>query len=53
MMMMVSQKNNYWEFLDCARLCEDPPAEHLESAPEPPALKRCVYGKARASTINK
>ena len=27
------------------RLQDDPPAEHLEAPPEPPALKKCTYGK--------
>ena len=36
--------------LSC-RLQNDPPAEHLEAPPEPPALKRCVYGKVGTSCL--
>ncbi|CAL1166517.1 unnamed protein product [Cladocopium goreaui] len=33
------------------RLQDDPPAEHLESPPEPPALKRCTYGKVEGQIV--
>ncbi|CAK9011673.1 unnamed protein product [Durusdinium trenchii] len=33
------------------RLADDPPAEHLESPPDPPALKRCVYGKVEQEIV--
>lgn len=29
-----------------SRLAEEPPASQIETAPEAPPLKRCVYGKA-------
>lgn len=34
-----------------ARLPSQPPAEHMESKPEPPALKRCLWGKASGSLL--
>eukprot|EP00435_Cladocopium_sp_Y103_P022453 s2116_g5.t1 len=33
------------------RLSDDPPAEHLEAPPEPPALKKCTYGKVDGQIV--
>ncbi|CAJ1427550.1 unnamed protein product [Effrenium voratum] len=33
------------------RLAENPPAEHMEEKPEPPPLKRCVYGKVEGDVV--
>ncbi|CAK8990693.1 Uncharacterized protein SCF082_LOCUS2343 [Durusdinium trenchii] len=35
----------------CERLQDDPPAEHLEAPPEPPALKQCTYGKVDGTIV--
>ncbi|CAJ1437658.1 unnamed protein product [Effrenium voratum] len=34
------------------RLTDDPPAEHLEAKPDPPPLKRCVYGKVDGQVVS-
>ena len=47
-MLFISLSSNliYVHSLSSCRLDVEPPQAHMEQKPDPPSLKRCVYGKA-------